>query len=326
MMKTVLILTNKDDITVDFVVRELKEREINYYRLNTEDIPSRISINFDINKNEYKLLDKMKNIEINLLDFDSVYFRRPSISDLNHIEGVNKSEILYLKSELTFVLEGIYKVLRNKYWLNNVYDIRESENKIYQLEIAKSIGFNIPRAVISNDIKALSTIKNTYRNNLIIKPIKSGHMKWGNAGKAIFTTKINEEQFKDIKRIESFPIFIESNIHKIVDLRCTVVGDEVFTAEIHSQVIDESKIDWRKGKQILEHKEHILPSHIKKMCIELTQKLNLNYSAIDMILDENNEYIFLEINPNGQWAWIENRLQFPISKKIVDLLIEGEIR
>ena len=325
-MKTVLILTNKDDITVDFVVRELKERKINYYRLNTEDIPAIVSINFDINNNEYKLLDRMKNIEINLLDFDSVYFRRPSISDMSHIEEVNDSEMYYLKSELTFVLEGIYKVLRDKYWLNNVYDIREAENKIYQLEIAKNMGFNIPRAVISNDIAALRTVKNTHGDDLIIKPIKSGNIKCGDTGKAIFTTKISEEQFEDVDRIESFPIFIESNIHKKVDLRCTVVGDDVFAAEIHSQVEDESKIDWRRGKQILKHKEHTLPSHIKKMCIELTQKLNLNYSAIDMILDENNEYIFLEINPNGQWAWIENRLQFPISKKIVDLLIEGEKR
>lgn len=325
-MRKVLILTNKDDITVDFVVRELRKRKINYYRLNTEDIPSVISIKFDINNNEYKLLDKIKNIDIDLLDFDSVYFRRPSISDLSHIEGVNDSEIYYLKSELTFVLEGIYKVLRDKYWLNNVYNIREAENKIYQLEIAKDIGFNIPRAIISNDGNMLRYIKQTHNDDLIIKPIKSGNMKYKDIGKAIFTTKISENQFKDIERIESFPIFIESNIHKIVDLRCTVVGNEVFAAEIHSQVENESKIDWRKGKKTLEHKEHILPNNIKEMCIELTQKLNLNYSAIDMILDENNDYVFLEINPNGQWAWIENRLQFPISEKIVDLLMEGEIR
>ena len=83
----------------------------------------------------------------------------PSISDLSHIEGVNDSEIYYLKSELTFVLEGIYKVLRDKYWINNVYNIREAENKIYQLEIAKDIGFNIPRAVISNDIEMIRYIK-----------------------------------------------------------------------------------------------------------------------------------------------------------------------
>lgn len=326
MMKKVLILTNKDDITVDFVVRELRRRKINYYRLNTEDIPSVVSINFDINNKEYKLLDKIKNIEINLLDFDSVYFRRPLISDLSYIEGISESEIYYLRSELTFVLEGIYKVLREKYWLNNVYNIREAENKIYQLEIAKDIGFNIPRAVISNDIDMLKSIGHTYSNDLIIKPIKSGNIKYGDVGKAIFTTKINEEQFEDRERIESFPIFMQSNIHKKVDLRCTVVGDEVFVAEIHSQVENESMIDWRKGKKILKHKEHILPNHIKKMCIELTQRLNLNYSAIDMILDENNNYIFLEINPNGQWAWIENRLQFPISKKIVDLLMKGDLQ
>ena len=325
-MRKVLILTNKDDITVDFIVRELKKREISYYRLNTEDIPSSISIIFDINNESYRLFDKVKNIEIDLLEFDAVYYRRPGISNLNHINELNSTELYYLKSELTFILEGIYKILRNKYWLNNVYSIREAENKIYQLEIAKNIGFTIPNAIISNDEKAVNFMREVHNNDLIIKPIKSGNMEYKNVKKAIFTTKIREEQFDDIDRITSFPIFMESNIHKKLDLRCTVVGNDVFAAEIHSQISEDSKIDWRKGKKILNHKEHNLPENIKKMCIELTQKLNLNYSAIDMVLDENNNYIFLEINPNGQWAWIENRLQFPISKRIVDLLMEGEVK
>lgn len=71
MMRKVLILTNKDDITVDFIVRELKKREISYYRLIDEDIPSSISIIFDINNESYRLFDKVKNIEIDLLEFDA---------------------------------------------------------------------------------------------------------------------------------------------------------------------------------------------------------------------------------------------------------------
>lgn len=55
----------------------------------------------------------------------------------------------------------------------------------------------------------------------------------------------------------------------------------------------------------------------------MTKKLGLKYSAIDLILDNTGKYIFLECNPNGQWAWLEIRLGFPISKEIVNLLSEG---
>ena len=59
------------------------------------------------------------------------------------------------------------------------------------------------------------------------------------------------------------------------------------------------------------------------MCLKLTKKLELNFSAIDLILDKNKDYIFLEINPNGQWAWIEKRLGYNISCEIIKLLMEN---
>ncbi len=321
-MKRILVLTSKDDITVDFIIKELQERKTPYYRLNTEDIPDKISVKFDINSHVFELMDKIKNVNIDLLDFDSVYYRRPLLNEFNYIEGSNNQELNYLKSEIAYILEGIYKVLRNKYWLNNVYRIREAENKIYQLQLAQEVGFKIPVSVISNQSEQIKEVKEACDNDCIIKPIKSGNMKDINCPKAIFTSKLKIEQ-SDVERIESFPIFIQNNIHKQFDLRITVIGNEVYTAQIHSQNHKDSEVDWRSGLQILEHRNHELPDKIRMMCINLTQKMSLNYSAIDMILDEQGEYVFLEINPNGQWAWIEKRLGFPLSKKIVDMLIEG---
>ena len=326
MMKTILIITNKEDITVDFIVRELQHRGIPYYRMNTEDIPDRISINFNLNSNELVLIDKVKEKKINLLDFDSVYFRRPLLNNLDYIQGINFQEQDYLKSELAFILEGIYKALRNKYWLNNIYKIREAENKIYQLQIAREIGFEIPLSYISNQSKQIKELQEICNNNCIVKPIKSGNIKDLKNSKAIFTTKLKREQFANVEGIESFPLFIQENIRKQFDLRITVLADEVYTAQIHSQISKDSEIDWRRGNRILEHRPHDLPIKIKNMCISLTQQMGLNYSAIDMVLDENGNYIFLEINPNGQWAWIEKRLGFPLSKKIVELLVgEGRV-
>lgn len=321
-MKMILILTNKDDITVDFIIRELVNQNIQYYRLNTEDIPNDIDINFNVDKGKFLLHDKNKNIDINLQDIEAVYFRRAEINKFNYVTNISEQERNYLRSEMAFVLEGIYKVLRNKFWLNNIYNIRDAENKIYQLQLAQEVGFEIPASTISNQFFSVNQFVNKCNRDCIIKPIKTGNMKDITNPKVIFTSKLDSTMQDNIDRVEAFPLFIQKNIHKRYDLRCIVVDDEVFVAEIDSQNDRDSLIDWRRAKSYLEHREHLLPLQIKSMCIQMTKKLKLNYSAIDLILDENGNYIFLECNPNGQWAWLEKRLNFPISKKIVRILME----
>ncbi len=323
---SVLIITNKDDVTVDFIVKELKERKTSYYRLNTDDVPNIVSIFFDINNGTYEIFDRFKNKRINLLEFNSIYFRRPEVSSLSHIKGINNQELNYLRNELLFVFEGIYKILSNKYWVNNVFKIREAENKIYQLQIAQDIGFIIPNTIVSNQYDKVESFCNFSQSDYVIKPIKTGNMKDSKTPKVIYTTKVTNELINHSPdRIRSFPVLIQDNIIKLYDLRITVVGNDVYAAQIHSQKDIETSIDWRRGDKINKISKHKLPTDIKNKCILLTKQLSLKFSAIDMIIDENNNYIFLEINPNGQWAWIEKRIGLPISKSIVKLLInEGD--
>lgn len=323
MMKMVLLLTNKEDITVDFIVRELQQRNIAYYRLNTEEIPENVTVNFQINKNQYILYDKKKKLEISLEAVSSIYFRRPQISQLNHIDGLDMQERNYLRSEIQYLIEGIYKTLRNKFWLNNVYDIREAENKIFQLQLAQEVGFEIPNSLISNVESDATMFLNEQQSGCIIKPIKSGNMQDGQSPKVIYTSEIKSDELKE--DVECFPAYIQENITKKYDIRCVVLGEKIYAAEIISQGQENSRIDWRRAEGILEHRVHILPEDIKKQCIDITKKFNLNYSAIDLVLDKSGRYYFLECNPNGQWAWLENRLGFDISKNIVDILAQGEI-
>lgn len=316
----IIILTNKDDVTVDFVVRELQRKGIEYYRLNTEDIPKNVAVDFSITENKFLLLDRVKNIIIDLNTVSAVYYRRAQISNLTYMNKVNMQEKKYLRGELAYLIEGIYKFLDNRYWLNNVYRIREAENKIYQLQIAQEIGFDIPDSALSNNFRTVNNIGDKYRGDCIIKPIKSGNIDPISSDKIIFTSKLEENFLKEKDRIEEFPIYIQRNIHKKCDLRCIVIGEKVYCAEIDSQLYEDSKIDWRKEKGVLPHTIHELPDNIKRKCIAMTQRLKLQYSAIDLILDEYGDYIFLECNPNGQWAWLEIRLGFPISTDIVRML------
>ena len=81
-----------------------------------------------------------------------------------------------------------------------------------------------------------SQFKTSIGDECIVKPVKSGNVNGESTPKAIFTTKINDEHFKDIDRIEAFPIYIQNNIHKQYDLRIIVIGTEIYAAQIHSQV------------------------------------------------------------------------------------------
>ena len=63
-----------------------------------------------------------------------------------------------------------------------------------------------------------------------------------------------------------------------------------------------------------------MPDEIKKACVDLTKYYGLEFGAIDLVLTPEGNYVFLEINPNGQWAWIEVLTRLPISDAIANLL------
>jgi glutathione synthase/RimK-type ligase-like ATP-grasp enzyme len=225
---------------------------------------------------------------------------------------------------MLYTLEGLYKILENSFWLNNVYKIRNAENKIYQLLLAKEIGFSIPDSLITNIPDKASYFFKEKNSSCILKPIKSGLVEGEIEEGVIFTNEIilNHD---NAQRIASCPTYFQNLVNKKGDVRITAVGDSLYPAFIHSQDENDSKTDWRKSVKLLKHSTFKLPDDISNKCIKLLKRLELNFGAIDFILDEDDNLIFLEINPNGQWAWIEKRLNYPISKEITKILIEKTI-
>jgi len=318
---SILLITNKTDITTDFIVKSLTEKNLSFYRLNTEDIGNSIDINLDFDNGKYVLVDQGKDFSLNLLDVTSVYFRRPEVNE--NFNDLTVGERNFVRSELLFVLEGLYKLLKKAFWVNTVEAIRSAENKVYQLVLAKEIGFQLPKSIITN---VTSDARAFYLNNkerCIIKPIKSGLVAGSDEEGVIFTNEVKLDS-QNIERIQRCPVYLQSMILKQGDIRTTVVGNKIFAAMIHSQEVVESQVDWRKSSLPLRHTKITLPADIIEKCLQLTKKLNLNFGAIDFILDEDGNYIFLEINPNGQWAWIEKQLNYCISDEITTLLAEKQ--
>lgn len=316
-MTKVLIITNKSDLTSDFIVKRLKERSISFYRFNTEELCKSVFVTFDFHKNVFILSDTILSRQFNIKEFSAVYFRRPELPNINH-DGLSSGEIQFLRNEFYYTLEGLYKILKDLYWVSPVYAIREAENKIYQLELAKSVGFCIPDSIITNIYTDSLDFYNRNESNCIIKPIKSGLIEDVNTPKVVFTNLLKENPQRE--QIELSPNFFQAHIKKTYDVRVTMVGDKAFAVLIDSQNNCETLVDWRRGEFLLKHTKIELSDKILKQCIALLKTLHLRFGAIDFILDTNEDFIFLEINPNGQWAWIEKQTGYDISNEIVNLL------
>ncbi|MDI7174870.1 MvdC/MvdD family ATP grasp protein [Leptospira santarosai] len=319
-MNKVLIITNKEDVTVDFVVDKLITLRAEYFRLNTEDFGSALSIKIDPTKRQILIKDNYKNEITDLSSFDSVYYRRPKLPEnpLNLTSG----EVKFYSQEMNVVLEYISYFLENKRWLNKIENIRKTENKINQLTVAQNIGFSIPNSIITNMPAEAEIFITNNIGKSILKPLKVGFIEEKQySSKIVYTNEVNQHFRDNINRVSLLPVYLQDKIEKKFDIRVTIVGEMIFAAQIDSQTNDVSKIDWRASKEILPHVQIQLPTLIKEYCLNLMKHFELNFSAIDLILDENNNYVFLEINPNGQWAWIEQLLNYPISLSIANYLI-----
>ena len=105
-MTKVLIITNKSDLTSDFIVKRLRERKIFFYRFNTEEISKSCFLTFDFQRNLFILTDTILCHQFNLKEFTSVYFRRPELPNIN-TNDLSSGEIQFLKNEFYYTLEGL---------------------------------------------------------------------------------------------------------------------------------------------------------------------------------------------------------------------------
>ena len=318
-MIKILLISNKQDYTTDFVVKRLKEFNADFYRLNTDDIGMSCFITFNYMNQKYELYDKHLNKNFDLLSFTSVYFRRPELPQID-TNGISTEEQLFVKTEIHQFLEGLYKLLRKAYWISPIDAIKRAENKIYQLSLAQDLGFLIPSSIITNDVKDFYGF--CKKNDCIVKPIMSGQIGWPEMHKVIFTSKLEHEP--EDKEINFCPTYIQKRIEKECDIRLTIVGKYNFAVAIDSQRNSETRTDWRKGENLLIHRQIEMPRDLIEKSFRMLSILGLQYGAFDFILDKTGKYYFLEVNPNGQWAWIECQTGCDISGAIAKQLLKGE--
>jgi glutathione synthase/RimK-type ligase-like ATP-grasp enzyme len=317
----ILIVTNRGDLTADFGILEMQRRGVQYARFNTEDYPQHSTITVRFTSSGIDgWIDTAKG-KVPLDEVGSVWFRRP-VEPVPSPELEDPTARQFCHAESLALLEALWRTL-DCFWVSKPDRIRAAESKLLQLSIASEVGLPIPRTLVTSDANEARLFFEEC-SETVYKPLRLGRIEHPEGTSLIFTTVVTRAHAAELENVRYAPCLFQQHVPKAMDIRVTVFGDHLYATEIHSQVDPQSAVDWRRGGSLaLAYHPHTLPEGIKRMCMQLVERLDLSFGAIDLILTPQGDYVFLEINPNGQWAWIEQRTGASMSQSLVDLLLEG---
>lgn len=314
-----LVVTNKTDLASDYLIIRLKERCIPFARLNTEDLGSRFSVDISITRGEedfeIRFSDGRTITRNNVM---AVYLRQP-LGPMPP-DDVAPSDRDFVKREMAELLRSLWRLIDRDKWFNHPGHLWLASNKVEQLSIASSIGFAFPETLVSGSKESVTAFFADHDGRVICKAVKHGFTRDGNTAIVAGTQRIDDQFINSFSDFALVPMIYQREIPKTFDVRVTVVGNNVFATAIHSQEFTETEVDWRVwdiGNFDLKHERITLPKTVADNCRRITRHFSLRYSAIDLVLGKDDEFYFLEMNPNGQWAWIERKTGYPIRDAII---------
>jgi len=112
-------------------------------------------------------------------------------------------------------------------------------------------------------------------------------------------------------------------IEKRIEIRVFYLDGKCFSMAILSQCDETTSVDYRNYNVLNPNRNVpiILPKHIEISIDKLMRNLNLQTGSIDFILSSNEEFVFLEVNPIGQFLNVSHICNYCIEKEIAKYLI-----
>ncbi len=318
----ILIVTNSSDPTVDFAETKFQELGVKYYRLNTDlfftNFVHEVFIGEAVDTD--RIVMSNDGMQFRFEDVSGVWYRRP-VTPLLPDNVFSAQAKKYTEEEGDYFIRSIWKLLENCKWVSNPQAINAAGSKLHQLKIARQIGFTIPKSLATTDPEAAKRFYDECKGQVIVKPFKSNVVEYGNEIAVIYTSRVSQEDIQHIDQVRKAITFFQEEVAKQYEVRVTVIGDEIFTAKIESQSDVRRALDWRRtSPQKATWVYGDIPDIVKNRCKQMVSHYGLNYGAFDFAVNSEGEHVFFELNPNGQWAWQEIELGYPMTKSLAKAL------
>jgi glutathione synthase/RimK-type ligase-like ATP-grasp enzyme len=207
--------------------------------------------------------------------------------------------------------------------MDHLHHIRHAENKQLQLQVARELGLDTPRTLTTNDPATVRAFANSCEEGMVTKMLSSFAIYDAGRELVVFTNPVKPEDLADLSGLSLCPATFQELLPKSLEIRATVVGERVMSAAVDSQVSARATHDWRRDgvRMLQDWRPYQLPPEVEEKILRLMDYFSLNYGAIDIILTPAGKHVFLELNPCGEFFWLEHSPGLPISDAIADVLL-----
>jgi hypothetical protein len=313
-MRRILLVTTASDLAADLVILHLGRRGLPFVRFNQEEFPDRISVAWPGDGRSGTMTVNREAVAC--AEIGSAWFRYAVGPSLSSAEEPLTAD--FIARESSGYLAGFWETMP-WFWVNQPSAVVLASSKLRQLARARELGFRVPQTLVTNCPAAARDFVDG--RDVIAKPVVSGGFTQAHRRYAVYTTRITRHDLAD-EAVSAAPVIFQERIANDFDLRATVVGTRVFATRI-SVCNRDGETDWRAvASSRLTYERYCLPPALEADCVALVKAFSLSFAALDFIVTPEGEHVFLELNPSGQWGWLEEATGAPVTDAIIDLLID----
>lgn len=322
MRDTILVLTNSEDGDhTDSVIAGILKRGKKVFRFDSDKFSTGETKVIVRAENEISFALASPEGSIESKDIGCVWYRRPNHFIFDIQDQVQKR---YAEAETKAFLEGLWR-LTDAFWVNHPAALESARDKVLQFRLALGLGLKVPKTIITNDPTIAREFVGSRLNNSVFKAIRNEFLDYGDRGFNIPTTLLGEAHLAKMELVKKLPSLFQECVERQYEVRVTMVGGDIFPVRIKPKKDAPWNVDWRHpnlaGK--VDYDVYDLPPTLVSACKEIKRRLDLRFCVLDFARDLKGDYIFFEVNPNGQWYWLEKETGLPISDAISNLLVSG---
>ncbi len=323
--KPVLIVTEPLDVHADFVISELKERRVPVFRFHTEEFPANSQISISGAGTTWSAEIRTPLRSLRLQDVRAAWLRRPGDPVAGSALRPESREFAVQQARST--LTAMYALVGDR-WLSHPDSMRAAADKVRQMRSAAAAGLAVPDTLIGNDVDRAVAFH--HRNVRLGRgtAVKSLWLRApvsydGDVRLPLTTVWPENTDPDEVETIGLAPAVFQEYVPKQREIRAVVIGSRVFAASVDSQAIPEARHDVRGATKKARYEPHDLPADVRGALLELVRGLGLRFCSADLVLTPDGRHVFLDLNPNGQWLWLELEAGLPLSAAMADLLAAG---
>jgi glutathione synthase/RimK-type ligase-like ATP-grasp enzyme len=225
-------------------------------------------------------------------------------------------------SESVAALDGFLDALHEARWVNDLDRERNAENKQRQLRLASRAGLRVPRTLVTNDPAAARQFFAETDGQTVAKLLRPLDVSMNAAKSFVYTNRVREEDLASADALRHSPMVFQELIPKAYELRVAFVAGEAFAGALDATGTSRGHTDWRRASpEECRWQKVELPTEVASSLQVLMSELGLVFGAVDLICTPAGEYVFLEVNPSGEWGMLERDLGLPISEAIAKALV-----